>query len=337
VLFKHAPPAVAHWDQDFEIHATVTHPELVKQLTLHVVLSDGTPIDRPFRRSRRDDYVASVESDALHGESLTYRVSLLSTSGKRQNVFATPESPHTVQLVPTAIDLNERVLLQRVKNRRNAFVAFGEYVNFGQSQLEPGVADDSASAERVPDHYYRLEASYVHRPLRLVSEFSLRVGLVRGRSPVPVSGAADSDSAAQRRVGLNYAAPTVRFRANDWVYVDGELLASVTEVGFSTGAGSAVILGDPYGTRLMVGFETIEVFGTRLFSRTDLAVHPDVTVAPIIEVTDMPHASRFGVRLLGEVALAFRGGLRAHLRGGYQARTFDSGGPAFGGAFSYEL
>jgi hypothetical protein len=135
-------------------------------------------------------------------------------------------------------------------------------------------------------------------------------------------------------VGLNYGAPWVRLRLADWMHVEGELLSSVTEVGFSLGGGAAVLLGDAYGSRLTVGFESIEVFGTRGYSRFDV-VSNRFRVAPVVEVTSMPHSSDAGVRLLIDLGYDLGSGWVATLRGGYQARTFDTGGPALGAGAQY--
>ena len=67
----------------------------------------------------------------------------------------------------------------------------------------------------VDDNYYRLEAAYTYRPLRLITEFSLRIGLLRGHSPVPVEEFATRNSEDRFKVGLNYGAPTVRIRLAD--------------------------------------------------------------------------------------------------------------------------
>jgi len=44
----------------------------------------------------------------------------------------------------------------------------------------------------------------------------------------------------------------------------------------------------------------------------------------------MPHADRYGARLLGEVAYDLGGGFGVVLRGGYQARSSASGGVGAG-------
>jgi hypothetical protein len=154
--------------------------------------------------------------------------------------------------------------------------------------------------------------------------------VVRGRSLVP--GELDS---SKYDVGLNYGAPRIRLRAQDWLHFEGELLTSVTEVGFSSGVGGAVLVGDPYGSKFTIGFETIQVFGTRGYSRLDVVASKRLVLSPIIEVSNMPHADRAGVRLLGEAGFDLGAGFRADVRAGYQARSFDQGGPTIGGGLAY--
>jgi hypothetical protein len=49
----------------------------------------------------------------------------------------------------------------------------------------------------------------------------------------------------------------------------------------------------------------------------------------------MPHAATAGVRLLGEAGFNLGAGFRVDVRGGYQARSFDRGGPSLGGGLAY--
>jgi hypothetical protein len=55
----------------------------------------------------------------------------------------------------------------------------------------------------------------------------------------------------------------------------------------------------------------------------------------VIEVTNMPSAEEYGVRLLGEVSFELAGGFSLAARGGYQARVANSGGPSGGATLSY--
>jgi hypothetical protein len=138
-------------------------------------------------------------------------------------------------------------------------------------------------------------------------------------------------------LGLNYGAPSVRLRLGEIWHVEGEFLTSVTEVGFSVGTGAAVLIGDPYGSKLSLGFETIQVFGSRFYSRMDIVARRDLVIAPIVEVTDMPHADRFGVRLLAEARWDAGHGFGLGVLAGYQARVAASGGPTVGlsGAYAF--
>ena len=145
-------------------------------------------------------------------------------------------------------------------------------------------------------------------------------------------GKSDAD---RFRVGLNYGAPTVRLRLSDLVHLEAEFLTSVTETGFSVGTGAVLMVGDPYASKLSLGFESIQVFGTRFWSRMDISASERLTVSPVIEVTDMPHANHFGVRLFGEVSGELGQGFSAALRGGYQARASTGGGPSAGASVGY--
>ena len=78
------------------------------------------------------------------------------------------------------------------------------------------------------------------------------------------------------------------------------------------------------GTALFGGFGNAE-YGA---SDTQL-------LSAIVEATNMPHASRYGVRLLGEVGFRLGAGYSAAFRGGYQARDSASGGTSAGMTVGY--
>jgi hypothetical protein len=249
-------------------------------------------------------------------------------------VLGSRGAPQRVAVPEVLIDARERALYQRLGGRRSVFSASGDYVDFGTSRAETFDAEGNLVGRDIRDRYFRVEGGYTYRSLRFVTEFSLRLGVVRGMSPVP-----SEDSTAEGRdpfaVGLNYGAPSVRLRAADWLHLEGEFLTSVTEKGFSLGVGAAVLVGDPYGGKLTLGFESIKTFGTRFWSRMDIPASRRLTVSPIIEIADTPHANNFGVRLLGEVAVALGRGFSTAVRGGYQARLYTEGGASAGGAVSY--
>lgn len=328
----HAPRTVTPAGEVFVVKAEIVQPQLVRQAWLIYRASPSEPIQElPFRRASTGPYVAVVPAAQVKAPQLLYSVEVETLDGQRRPVFASRASMFPVSVPPDYDDLREQALLTRLEGKRSEVTASGEYVLFGTTDATLTDPDSGATyVEGIQDRYYRLESGYTYRPLGTVAEFSIRLGVVRGRSVVP-----DESDASEFDVGLNYASPRVRFRINESFHVETELLTSVTEVGFSLGAGGAVLIGDPYGSRLTFGFESVQTFGTRLYTRMDIPASDRVSVAPVIEVTDMPHADRYGVRLLSEVGVDAGAGFRLSARGGYQARTFTSGGPSVGASMAY--
>ncbi len=313
----HAPQVTARAAEDITIGAVVDRPDRVKRALL-VFAGGGTHGEVEFARSSEGElgYVAIIPATAVRSD-LAYSIELETTTGEQLPVFATRASPHHVTVLDAPEDRREAALLARLHGRRSVVQSSGEYASFGESRS-------------VADRFYQVEGSYTYRLLGTVAEFGLRAGVVRGQSLV--RGETDP---SKYQVGLNYGAPRVRVRVDDWLHFEGELLTSVTEVGFAVGGGGAVLLGDAYGSKLVLGFEGIQVFGARGYSRLDLVASSRLVLAPMIEVTTMPHADVAGVRLLGEAGIDVGGGLRLDVRAGYQARRFDQGGPAVGGGLAY--
>lgn len=326
--------------------ARFEHAELIRTAALVFRSSTGVFRSVPFRRSAGAAYVAVIPAEAVEPPSLGYTIEVERTDGVRAPAFASRAEPYWVQVMEDGTDARERALLHRLGGRRSVAAASGEYVRFGTVSgagpvpCAPNQGDScpagTAKTPEVQDQYWRVEGSYTYRPLRTIAEFSLRAGVVRGQSLVPPSQTLGQVDFEKYKVGLNYGAPTVRFRLADAWHLEQEALASITEVGFSIGLGTALLIGDPYGTKLTVGFETIGLtgatyFGSRFYSRLDIAASERVVLAPSIEVTDMPHAEAYGVRLLADASVAAGGGFSIGARGGYQARKSTSGGAALGG------
>lgn len=335
----HDPVSVAIAHKPLIIRASIDNPQLVKQaLLVYRIGADPTLHQVEFRRGSDGPYVAIVPASDVRWPSLAYTIEIERLDGKRQTVFASRSNMHRVEVPEDLMDVRERALSQRLDNRRSVFSAGAEYVSFGQSDAT--VTDPNTgimTTQPVSDYYYRIEGSYTYRPLRVVTEFSLRAGVVRGVSPVAIDTAANKGkSLAERsKVGLNYGAPTVMFRLADNWHLEGEFLTSVTEVGFSVGGGGALIIGDPYGSRLKLGVESIQVFGTRFYSELAIRASDRIILTPIIEVSNMPHADKYGVRLIGQISVNLGHGFSVAARGGYQARKSTSGGPSGGGTLSY--
>lgn len=327
----HVPATTTTEHAPFVVSANIERPDLVSRAVL-VFRHEGRIDEVPFKRSGNDatPYVAVVPAEDVTRPSIAYAIELQRTDGERVPVFASRDDMQPVEVVGDFVDAREEALLARLGGRRFVVESSGEYASFGVTPAQVSGPNGKVTTQNVTDDFWHVEAGFTYRLLRTVSEFGIRGGVYRGTSVVP--GVTD---ASQFDVGLNYGAPFVRLRATDWLHFEGEFLTSVTEVGFSLGGGGAVLLGDPYGSHLTLGGESISVFGSRGYSRFDVVATRWLRIAPMVEVTTMPHASSAGVRLLADAGFTVAPGLLVTLHGGYQARSFDSGGIAAGGGVSY--
>ncbi len=329
----HAPVSIAPAHRAVLLYANVEHAHLVKRaLVVYRTTANPTLREVVFERADPGPFVATIPAEDVRPGHVEYTVELETTTGDRWSIFAARSRLHSVLVPDDLTDLRERASAERLGGRRSVTFARGEYVSFGSSSAVVTTTGGTVlrAQHEIRDRYWRIEGGYAHRPLRDVTEFGVRLGVLRGESPVP-----DVEDEEQFKVGLNYASPWVTLRAANFFHLRGDFLTSVTEVGFSLGGGAAIIAGDPLGSRLTVGFESIRVFGTRFFSRMDVQLGDTVTIAPVVEVTNMPHADRYGVRLLSELQLTTRGGFGIAGQFGYQARDSTRGGAGGGVTVSY--
>ena len=317
----HAPVASADESKPLTIDARVERPDRAKRVLLVYAGASGVR-ELPFERAPdkgESAFSAEIPASDVRAPRLAYAIEVEDASGTRRDVFASRAAMHDVEVLEDESDLRERAQLERLDRRRSQLTASTEYAYFGTEVGNVGGAPTS-----VRDEFWRVDGTYTYRILRTVAEIGISFGVVRGSSLVP-----DAQSAKDLDVGLNYGAPRIRFRATDWLHFDLELLTSITEVGFSIGGGGAVILGSPYATHVTLGAEGVQVFGARGYARLDIPAGRRFVIAPTVEVTNMPHATDAGVRLLLDANMLLGHGFSLGLRGGYMARTFADGG--FGG------
>jgi hypothetical protein len=327
----HAPIAVANPHEDLQVKASIDRANLLRRAILVYRSAAGVVREAVFQRAADGPYMAIVPAADMLSPWMAYAIEVEDLNGVRSSAFASREAMQNVQVADEIGDLRERAMARRHDNRRSVVTASAEYVYFGRTSVPVTTKDNpTLHNEKVPDQYYRIEGAYTYRPWRTIAEFSIRIGAVRGTSIV--EGEQDR---SKYDVGLNYGSPSVRFRLHDAWHLEGWFLTSVTEVGFSAGAGGALLIGDPYGSKLTIGGESIRTFGSRFYTRMDIQANRWMQVAPIVEVTDMPHAERVGVRLLGEARFDVGSGFYAGVRGGYQARLSTSGGASAGLILAY--
>jgi len=315
----HAPITTAPGAQDLMIRADVDRMDLAKRVVL-VYRAGSDELHEVDLVRAASDYAAAIPGDQVRS-TLGYALEVETPDGKRHAAFATRTDLHEVHVLGDVADLREQAQLDRVGGRRSVLMASAEGVYFGKGDA----TDANGKPYTVNDAYWRTDASYTYRFLRTVTEFGIRFGVVRGSSVVPGAG-------ADPNVGLNYGAARVRLRATDWLHFEGDLLTSVTEIGFSIGAGGAILLGDPYGAKLTIGGEGIQVFGGRGYVKLDVPAGRRFMLSPIVEVTNMPHASQAGARLLLDTSADLGKGVGLVLRIGYMARSWTDAG--FGGGLS---
>ena len=344
----HAPVSSARAHEELRISAFLDHPELVHAAAVLYRTAPDQLRRVPLLRSEGADYqyLAVIPAADVSAPGLGYAVEIERTDGSRVAAFASRAELQPVLVIDDHTDVRERAALKRLGNRRSTVSASADYVRFGTTTASgaiPCAAGQTACAPgqrvvpSVADQYWRVETGYTYRPLRTVAEFGIKIGVVRGTSLVPLSQADFS----RYSVGLNYAEPWLRLRIADAWHVELSALTSISEVGFSVGGGTALLIGDPYGTRLTLGAETIgfssTYFGSRFYSRVDILIREGFTVAPVVEVTDMPHAQSFGVRLYGDASITLPRGFGVGVRAGYQARQATSGGVGLGTTASYSF
>ncbi len=328
----HTPPLTHLETTPLEISVAITHHERVaRALLVHRKRPSDPPRVVVLRRGSGGSYRGSVPSARVARPALYYSIELELDDGTRREVFASRSAPHRVQILEDAGAVVERERLARLDGRRSQVEARGEYVSFGTSGATV-LEGDVPRRVAVDDRYWRVEGAYRYRMLGFVAHLGMRAGVLRGRAPVAPSERPDAEDRFE--VGLDYAAPEVRFRLHDAVYADVALYASLSEAGFGFGGGGALLVGDPARTHLALGFHGIEGAGFSAQTRLALAPLAWLSIAPAVELTNLPSAEAFGVRLLGDVAVTF-GGFTIGARGGYQAREATSGGPTAGGTVAY--
>lgn len=336
-----APPS-----EPLEIKASFDHAQLIRRVVAVVLTASGAERIVEFKRGNQEQYVAIVPGEIMKAPGISYSIEIEHVNGSRIEAFASRTTMHPVTVIEDITDTREKAILARLGGRRSIISVGGEYVGFGKNlgtrpipcgPNETVCVPGSDYVPNVDEQYYRIEAGYTYRSLRTVSEFGFRLGVLRGRSLKTL----DTFESDQYDVGLNFGAARVRFRLLDLWQIEGELLTSITEKGFSSGFNFATHIGDPYGTKLILGFERLGLtgvtFGNRIYSRMDIVAGSRMLVSPIVEITDMPNAQTFGVRLLAELSFKISGGFSAQVRGGYQARKSNSGGPGVGGSLSYSF
>lgn len=291
---------------------------------------------RPFVDRSASHWTVDVPAEVVASPGFGYTIEILErVDGQehRRAVFASRDELHRVQVSEPMSDIVERRLLDRVDGRRHVVSASAAWVDFGETDVVTmGPATGVSRRDVSDDHYWRAEARYDYRFLVVLYSLGLRLGVLRGSSPIEDRYPTGDDPAG---VGLNYAVPELRLRFHDVFHMDAGVIVGVNDEGFAFGGAGAMHIGDLFGPRLTLGFEGIQQLGVTAKTQVHLPVVDWLELAPSVELTNLPAGDRFGLRLLGDVTIRPGAGFSIRAQGGYQTRLSHGGGPTVGGGLGY--
>src|SRR5205823_5637100 len=127
---------------------------------------------------------AEIPARDVRTPGIAYTIELELTDGTRVSAFATRDAMQRVAVAEDYLDLREQALARRLRGRRSVVSVEGEYVSFGET-VAPVLSPTGYELRQVPDRFYRAEATYTYRPLQFITEFSVRIGALRGEAPAP--------------------------------------------------------------------------------------------------------------------------------------------------------
>jgi hypothetical protein len=154
---------------------------------------------------------------------------------------------------------------------------------------------------------------------------------------------------------MDYGYAEVALALGDLLGVKGRLLLGADDLGFATGAGGSLRIGEATRAHLEIGGETIQRVGADGFVRFAWDTVPRWPMALSLHVTNqpaatlrpggspaLPDAARLdegaptGVRGVWEVGYELTRSVTLQLRAGYQARVSTAGGPSLGTGIDVE-
>ena len=106
------------------------------------------------------------------------------------------------------------------------------------------------------------------------------------------------------------------------------LVFGVSQSGFELGGALALVVGEPEGTGLELGFEGVTGLGVTGRLRLGWATVPRVPMGATIELTNFPTGDAAGVRLLFDAGYELYPGALLRVTGGYRGWTSVVGGPS---------
>jgi len=340
VVIDHLPPGEAQADRPLALVASVTNAQRLAAFEAHYRRKGEGWKTAGFRKDDKGRWVALVEAPEVRPPSLEYYLTAQLKDGPSVERFASESAPHPVLVRYSLDDEEHQGRLLRHEGHTSSATAWAEYVDFGS---HPGLTD----------HYYQAESSYEYRLLDFVQHIRIGMGLIAGTVPPPGSFQAAWDgSGISRDAGLKYGFGELAFNFSDYVGTTGKLIFGADKLGFCTGMGGLLRIGEETGAHAEIGGQVLQRYGYDAYLRfawdtvvrwpMGFAVHvtnmPQGTVLPDA-TPDNPHTDQgapTGIRAVYDAGFRATDHLTLLAKLGYQARYSLGGGVTAGGGVQVE-
>ncbi len=345
---RHVPPSEAESGELLRIQVLADGAWKLSALDLHWRRPGGAWAVVPFGKAPDGTWAAVVEAKEVVPPRLEYYITSREGAGPTVDRFASAGDPHPVLVIPSDDDLRRQDRLARFHGQRSRARLRGEWASFGPR-------GHLASGSSYPDRYYRLEADYLYRILGFVSYVRFGIVRLRGTVPPPDAFSAGVSTSPGRDTGMDYGYAEISLAPAEIIGLQGQLLLGADDLGFASGAGASVRIGEAAGSHLEVGGQVIQRIGYDAFVRFAWATIPRWPMSLELHVTDQPAATLkpgvpptapdsqrtdkgapSGVRAVWEVGYQVSRQITAVFRAGYQARASTAGGPTAGAGFAVE-
>lgn len=318
-LVVHVPQVQADAGQDLELVLSTTELAEIEQLEL-VYRRIGTQSwsSLAFQRAENGDFVARVPGREVAAPGVEYYIESTAGLAKGER-FASAASPHQVWVQGGYGDTLARRELERADGQRTRVRVRYDYAGFG------ALGD-------APDYYHQGQADVTYRLLRGVRTLRLGGSWMRGET---WRRTAAGQVVAQDAVGLDHGFVEVGFGPHDLVGFGGQLLLGASDQGFQTGGGGFVRLGLEPGAHVRLYGAYMNDVGWNAGMVLAWDTVPVVDLQAGVEVSTWPEDQTPAIRGWAQLGVPVGDHLQIDLRGGYQARRFDLGGPRIGGGLSW--
>lgn len=269
-----------------------------------------------LRRTGAETFEAVLPAEVVRGPALAYAIVSIARDGTRRDHFATREAPHLVEVEGRTEAEEQHLEVARYGGHRSAVSVRSRYTAYG---ARPVAIEPDQATERFSDHYWRIDAEYVYRPLRLIHDFRFGAGVMRSSWP-SAEGQPLRDGDAP---GLNYGAAEINLELHRWFSTGARLIIGAGSEGFVGGGAGIVRIGDMAATHFAAEIEGITEIGYRADLRLHWTTVARFPMALGVEFTDWPASdeSPTATNLSYDLGWAVTDGAQVGLRVGAANRS----------------